>query len=132
MSHIMKLLVVANPNIESEEVRDAIVQRAAAGPVHVTLVAPAAVGAGPLCAPCAAGAAVVERMRHASAARLQRAVVRRRDAGVAVEGLATAGLSTQAADSAWDPSRFDEVVVSCVPWVSLRKAVYECGSAAVP
>jgi hypothetical protein len=127
MSHIVKVLVVANPNIESEEIRDAIVQRAAAGPVHVTLIEPSAVGAGPLCAPCVAGEPTVERMRQASAARLERAVVWLQDAGVAVEGIASA---TGDADRVWDPSRFDEIVVSCVPWVSLRTRVYTCDSTA--
>jgi hypothetical protein len=46
------------PNIESEEVGDAIVERAVAGPVH-----------------------------------LERAVVELHDAGVAVEGIAAAGLT---------------------------------------
>jgi hypothetical protein len=41
-----KLLVVANRTIESEQVRDVIVGRAAAGPVQVMLVAPASSGAG--------------------------------------------------------------------------------------
>jgi hypothetical protein len=41
-----KLLVVANRTIESEQVRDVIVRRAAAGPVRVMLVAPASSGAG--------------------------------------------------------------------------------------
>lgn len=92
MSHIVKLSVVANPNTESEEVRDAIFQRATARPVHVTLVEPAAGDAGP---PCAAGPGVTERARDARAARLQRAVVRLHDAGVALEGLAPAGVSAQ-------------------------------------
>jgi hypothetical protein len=124
MSYIVTLLVVANPNIESEEVRDAIVQRAAAGPVHVTLIEPSAVGAGPLCGPRVAGEEVGERMRQASAARLERAVVRLRDAGVAIDG------ETGDPDRPWDPSRFDEIVVSCVPWGSLRTPVYERGCAA--
>jgi hypothetical protein len=121
MSHIVN----ANPNIKSEEVRDAIVHRAAAGPVHVTLVEPSAVGAGPQCAPCAAGAAVLERVCHASAAPFQPAPTGLHDAGVAVESLATAGMSAPHAGSAWDPSRFDEIVVSCVPSISLKPAVYD-------
>jgi hypothetical protein len=54
-------------------------------------------------------------------------VVRLRDAGVAVEGIARA---IGDGDRVWDPSRFDEIVVSCAPWVSLRTRVYECDSTA--
>jgi hypothetical protein len=121
----MKLLVVANPSIDSEEVREAIVQRAAVGPVHVTLVEPAAVGAGPLSAP-AENDGVVRRIRQASAERLERAVLQLREAGVAVEGAAAGSVDETDADQDWDPTRFDEVVVSCVPWISLRRAGREC------
>jgi hypothetical protein len=121
MTCVVKLLVVANPSIDCEEVRDAIVQRAAAGPVHVTLVEPAAVGAGPLHEP-AANDGVVRRISEASAERLERAVLQLRDAGVAVEGIAVGKVDATDTDQDWDPSRFDEVVVSCVPWLSLRRA----------
>jgi hypothetical protein len=66
MTRTMKLLVVANPGIDSEELRDAILRRAAEGPVHVTLVAPAAVGAGPLAAPPGTAADRVVQARHAA------------------------------------------------------------------
>ena len=85
MSGIVKLLVVANPGTDSEEVRDAIIERAAAGAVHVMPVEPVT---GPLCVPHATGAGAVERTRRASAARVQRAVAQLRDAGVAVESSA--------------------------------------------
>ena len=100
MSGIVKLLVVANPGVDSEEVRDPIVERAAAGPVHVTLVEPSAVGTVPLCVPHATGAGAVERTRRASATGLQRAVAQLRDAGVAVEGSAGA-VKRAAARPAW-------------------------------
>jgi hypothetical protein len=122
MSRVVKLLVVANPSIESEEVRAAIVERAAAGPVHVTLVEPAAVGEGPLCAPGPAHDAVAKGMRQVSMERVQRAVLHLRDAGVTVDGVVGGELDATDADVVWDPSRFDEVVVSCVPWLSLRRA----------
>jgi hypothetical protein len=41
-----KVLVIANRTIESEEIRDALVSRAGAGPLEVTLVAPESSGAG--------------------------------------------------------------------------------------
>lgn len=123
MTRTMKLLVVANPGIDSEEVRDAIVRRAAEGPVHVTLVAPAAVGAGPLTAPPGTAADRVVQARHAATLRrLERAVARLRDAGVQVEGVVGGRPNAGDAPDTWDPARFDEVVVSCHPWLSLRRA----------
>jgi len=121
----MRLLVVANRSIESEEVRDAIVRRADAGPVQITLVAPACVGTGPLCAPRTANAQRLERARDtATAERMERAVQQLRDAGVTVEGVVGGNPdSTGAAQDTWDPSRFDEVVVSCLPWLSFRRDV---------
>ncbi len=41
-----KLLVIANRTIDSDEICDAIIDRAAAGPVQVMLVAPASSGTG--------------------------------------------------------------------------------------
>lgn len=68
------------PRIESEEVREAIVERTAAGPVHVTLIKLSTLGAGSLRVPRAARG-------QASAAHVERGVVRLRDAGVAVKGI---------------------------------------------
>src|SRR3954468_8785101 len=88
MPRTMKLLVVANRAIESEEVRAAIVDRAAAGPVHVTLVAPMSIGAGPPRARRTETAQRLERARRlATAQRLERAVHQLREAGVPVEGV---------------------------------------------
>jgi hypothetical protein len=115
----MRLLVVANRSIESEGVCDAIVERA--GPVDVTLVAPAFVG-GPPRAPRTATEEHLQRARRAATAeRLERVVQQLRDAGVAVEGF-VGGDRAPAFDDAWHPSRFDEVVVSCRPWLSVRAA----------
>jgi hypothetical protein len=123
MTRTMKLLVVANPGIDSEEVRDAIVRRAAEGPVHVTLVAPAVVGAGPLTTPPGTAADQVVQARHAATVRrLERAVAQLRDAGVQVEGVVGGRPDASGAAGAWDPASFDEVVVSCSPWLSLRRA----------
>jgi hypothetical protein len=124
MPRTMKLLVVANRTIESEEVRDAIVGRAAAGPVHVTLVAPASMSAGPPRARRTAAAQRLERARRtATAQRLDRAVQQLRDAGVPVEGVVGGGLDpTVPVAGAWDPSGFDEIVVSCRPWLSCTRA----------
>jgi hypothetical protein len=128
---MMRLLVVANYGIDSEAVCDAIVERAAAGPVHVTLVASASVGDGPLCVPRTAyGERVVRAHQREAAERMQRAVKRLRDAGVAVEGVVGGGSEASGfAQDVWDPSRFDEIVVSCRPWLSCQRAVSESGPA---
>jgi hypothetical protein len=124
MPRTMKLLVVANSTIESEEVRDAIIDRAAAGPVHVTLVAPVSMGAGPPRARRTATAQRLERARRTATAQwLERAVQQLRDAGVPVEGVVggDADPAVPLADT-WDASRFDEIVVSCRPWLSCTRA----------
>jgi hypothetical protein len=125
------LLVVANHRIDSQEVCDAIVKRAVAGPVQVTLVASASVGAGPLCTPRTAyGEHVVQTHHRATAERMQRAVRQLREAGVIVEGVV--GDDSDPAGfvhDVWDPSRFDEIVVSCLPWLSCKRAVPESGRA---
>jgi hypothetical protein len=99
-----KLLVIANRTIDSDEIRNAIVDRAAAGPVQVTLVAPASSGTGPPSA-----------RRTATAQRLEGAVQRLRDAGVLVEGVVGDSDPMVAVQDAWDPRRFDEVIVATLP-----------------
>jgi hypothetical protein len=120
----MKLLVVANRTIESEEVRAAIVERAAAGPVHVTLVAPVSIGAGPPRVRRTATAQRLERARRtATAQRLERAVHHLREAGVPVEGIVGGDPDPMVSVAgACDPSGYDEVVVSCRPWLSCTRA----------
>jgi hypothetical protein len=133
MSRMMKLLVVANQSIDSEEVRDAIVRRSLAGPVQITLVASASVGAGPLCLPGTEYGERLVREHHRSAAeRMERAVRQLRDAGVAVEGIVSGDADAEGlAQDAWDPSRFDEIVVSCQPWLSCRRPAPESAAAGV-
>ena len=82
-----KLLVIANRTIESELVHDAIVRRAAAGPVQVMLVAPASSG----------GGSIRER-RTATAQRL------------AIYNHCPCVLQ-----DVWDPRRFDEIIVATLP-----------------
>ena len=99
-----KLLVIANRTVDSDEICDAIVSRAAAGPLQVTLVAPASAGAGS------------SRERRAQTAmRLERAVQRLHDAGVPVEGVVGDADPMLAVQDAWDPRRFDEVIVATLP-----------------
>jgi hypothetical protein len=53
---------------------------------------------------------------------LERAVAHLRDAGVQVEGVVGGRPDSSGVTGTWDPARFDEVVVSCRPWLSLRRA----------
>jgi hypothetical protein len=131
MPRTMKLLVVANRTMRSDEVRDAIVGRAAAGPVHVTLVAPASIGAAPAPAHRTATVQRLERARRsATTQHLERAVAQLREAGVAVEGVVGGDPDPAVAGQfALDPSRFDEVVVSCRPWVSFARPMPEVAPA---
>jgi hypothetical protein len=99
-----KLLVIANRTIDSEEIRTAILNRAAVGPVQVTLVAPASGGSGP-----------PRARRTATAQRLEGAVQRLREAGVPVEGVVGDSDPMVAVQDAWDPRRFDEVIVATLP-----------------
>ena len=104
-----KLLVIANRTIDSDEICDALVERAAAGPVHVTLVAPASSGVGSL-----------QARRSAAAERLARALQRLSDAGVPADGVVGDPDPMVAVQDAWDPRRFDEVIVASLPSGSSR------------
>src|SRR3954453_2513422 len=127
MDRTMRLLVVANPGLDSKEVRDAVVRRAAEGPVHVTLVAPVAVGTGPLTVRPGPPTDEVARARLAAPSRrLERAIDMLRDAGVPAEGVLGGEPDAGGVQTTWDPASFDEVVVSCVPWLSLRTTAAAC------
>jgi len=104
MPWMTKLLVIANRTVDSEEIRNAIVSRAAAGPVQVTLVAPASSGAGSMRA-----------RRSVTEERLQRALQGLSDAGVPVEGVVGDPDPMVAVHDAWDPRRYDEVIVATLP-----------------
>jgi hypothetical protein len=104
MSWTTKLLVIANRTVDSAEIRDAIVDRATAGPVEVTLVVPAS-----------SGASSVRVRRMETAQRLERAVQRLAEAGIPVEGVVGDSDPIVAVQDAWDPRRFDEVIVATLP-----------------
>jgi hypothetical protein len=104
MAWSTKLLVIANRTIDSDEIRAAIVDRAACGPVQVTLVAPASSGGGS-----------VRARRAATAQRLEAAVQGLRQAGVRVEGVLGDSDPMLAVQDAWDPRCFDEVIVATLP-----------------
>lgn len=112
----MKLLVVVTPTIASEDVRDALVERAAAGPVQVALVAAASDGT---------DAARDQRM----AQYVDRVVTQLRAAGISVRGVAGDRSCAPAAGDAWDPDDVDEIVLSLRPWLSCRAPGSEPGAA---
>ena len=104
MSWTTKLLVIANRTVECEEIVDAILERTEASPVQVTLVAPAS-----------SGPSSVRARRMETAQRLERTVQRLREAGVPVEGAVGDTDPLVAVQDAWDPRRFDEVIVVTLP-----------------
>jgi hypothetical protein len=89
------LLVVANRTADSPELIAALERRAGKGPLHVTLLAPA-----------------LWSERTTTQGRVDRALKRLRGAGIEAEG----GLGDQdpivAVQEAWNPGRFDGIVVS--------------------
>jgi hypothetical protein len=92
-----KLLVIANRTVDSDELVEMLRARAAAGPLDVTLVAPA------------------DTARAETEERLARAVQRLQGAGIAVTGIVGDRDPIVAVQEVWDPRRFDEVVVATLP-----------------
>jgi hypothetical protein len=99
-----KLLVIASRTIDTNEICDAIIDRAAAGPIEVTLVAPESGAFG-------------SRLQRgaATAQRLHRALERLGDAGVSARGVVGDPDPMVALRDVWDPCRFDEVIVATLP-----------------
>jgi hypothetical protein len=97
------LLVVANQTVDSPELIGALAQRAERGPVTATLLVP-----------------TPWTEREAARQRLQQAIERLRERGVQAEGTLGDGDPMVAVKEAWDPARFDEVVVSTLSGASSR------------
>jgi hypothetical protein len=89
------LLVVANQTVDSPELLDALARRSERGPVSATLLVP-----------------VAWAERETASRRLAEAVERLRERGVQAEGRLGDADPIVAVQEAWDPARFDEVVVS--------------------
>jgi GABA permease len=92
------VLVVANVTASSDELLATLSERAEQGPAEFTLLLPATGG-------------------HAADARqeLDRALERMRGAGLEVSGSVGDRDPVVAVHEAWDPRRFDEVIVSTLP-----------------
>lgn len=97
-----RALVIANRTADSDELLEALERRARSGPIAFTLLVPAAAG-GP-------------DGRDEARARLDAAVARMRAAGLEVEGsLARGADPLGAVHEAWDPAKYDEIVVCTLP-----------------
>ena len=95
MAFTTHLLVVANRTVDSPELLDALRLRAESGPIHVTMLAPSTY----------AERAEVQR-------RMERAAAHLEAAGVDSEAMVGDADPIVAVQEAWDPGRYDEVVVS--------------------
>jgi hypothetical protein len=95
MAFTTHLLVVANRTVDSPELLAAIKQRNEQGPVHATMLVPAAWSE-----------------RAQAERRLQSAVASLSADGIQAEGLLGDADPIVAVQEAWNPGRYDEVVVS--------------------
>jgi hypothetical protein len=95
MAFTTHLLVVGNRTVDSPELLDALRQRAEHGPIHVTMLAPST---------------YAERTQ--AQRRLQSAAASLEAAGIQAEGMVGDADPIVAVQEAWDPGRYDEVVVS--------------------
>jgi len=93
------VLVVANQTADSEELLEALRARSAQGSVEYTLLLPARPGYG----------------REESRKRLGEAIERLRASGVEVNGMVGDEDPVSAVKEAWDPGKYDEIVVSTLP-----------------
>lgn len=104
MSSPANVLVVANRTADSDEVHEALVERAHDGPIDVTLLAPAAWE-------------VVDPHggRQSASRRLNAALTRLAAAGIPARGVVGDADPVAAVEAIWDGDRFDEVIVATLP-----------------
>jgi AcrR family transcriptional regulator len=95
MAFTTHLLVVANRTVDSPELLAALRQRAEEGPIHVTLLAP-----------------TLWSEREEARERVQAAVDGLEAAGVRADGTLGDADPIVAVQEAWNPGRYDEVLVS--------------------
>jgi hypothetical protein len=106
MTFKFSILVVANRTADSDELLEALKAHTDRHPTAFTLLVPAP-AAGP------AG-------KQAGAEVLDRALAAMSEAGLEVEGQVGHQDPIDAVDEAWDPKRFDEVIVSTLPGASSK------------
>jgi hypothetical protein len=98
------VLVVANRTAQSEELFEVLRERSARGPASFTLLVPATWEVGD-----------PHGGRETALRRLNRALVRMREAGLQVEGVLGDPDPALAVEQVWDPDRFHEIIVSTLP-----------------
>jgi hypothetical protein len=101
MAYTSRVLVVARQTAASDDLRDALVQRAARGPIAVTLLMPAA--------------GIGLEAREADRGALDAAVAKLREAGLTAEGIAGDHDPMDAVAEVWSPGAYDEILVSTLP-----------------
>jgi len=101
MTFTFSILVVANRTADSDELLAALKARSGERPTRFVLLVPAR----------AAGPAGKEAAREA----LDRALAAMREAGLEADGEVGHHDPVAAVSDAWDPQRFDEVIVSTLP-----------------
>lgn len=92
----LKLLVVANQTVDSDELYDALRERTEQGPLSVTLLVP-------------------QDQQHGLATRVNAALERLHAAGVDAEAMLGDVDPACAVIELWDPRRWDEILVSTLP-----------------
>jgi hypothetical protein len=100
----MRALVIANRTADSDELLQALRERAEQGPLTVTLVVPATWEVGD-----------PHGGRQSAQRHMCAGMERMREAGITVEGRLADPDPIAAVTEAWDPSRYDLVIVSTLP-----------------
>jgi LmbE family N-acetylglucosaminyl deacetylase len=100
MSWKQHVLVVANQTAASRELLSALTERAARAPTTIDLIVPAA--------PLGEG-------RESAVHALEEALAQLRDAGLEADGAVGHPDPFIAVAEAWDPKRYDEIIVSTLP-----------------
>lgn len=99
--HRSKLLVVANQTVDSDELYDALHERAGRGPLLVTLLVP-------------------QDQQHGLGLRVNTALSRLHAGGVEAEAMLGDVDPACAVIEVWDPRRWDEILISTLPSATSR------------
>jgi len=101
LEHVTRhVLVIANITAASDELCQVLSERAKRSPAAFTLIVPATADGGG---------------RRAAHEKLEHALERLREGGLEADGAVGVGDPIVAATEAWDPRRYDEIVVSTLP-----------------
>jgi hypothetical protein len=106
MAYTSRVLVVARQTAASDDLRDALLDRARRGPIAITLLMPAP--------------SIGMDGREAARAALDVALEKLRAAGLDATGVVGDSDPVEAVLETWVPGRYDEVVVATLPGASSR------------